>query len=145
MRITIKKTPQKMTQVILVDSRMRVSGSSDSDFEFSLRESVHLSDTRVRVDKLSFTDSFLTTDAGRNLYFRALEGGFSSVSIAEGAYTGFTLAAAIEGARGRETTYNMLTNSITHALASANEKWLSAAELAAQSSGPALVAAIPGR
>ena len=104
MRTTIKKTPQKMTQVIWVDSRMRVSGSSDSDFEISLRESVHLSDTRVRVDKLSFTDSFLTTDAGRNLYFRALEGGFSSVSIAEGAYTDFTLAAAIESAIGRETT-----------------------------------------
>ena len=44
---------QKMTQVIWLDSRMRVSGS-DSDFEVSLRESVHLSDTpRVRVDKLT--------------------------------------------------------------------------------------------
>ena len=53
-----------MTQVIWIDSRMRVSGGSDSDFEVSLRESVHLSDTRVRVDKLCFVDSFLTTDSG---------------------------------------------------------------------------------
>ena len=53
-----------------IDSRMRTSGT-DSDFEVSLRESVHLSDARVRVDKLTFTDSFLTTDAGRHLYFRA--------------------------------------------------------------------------
>ena len=57
------------------------------------------------------------------------------MSIAEGAYAGFTLAAAIEGATGRDTLYNVLTNSITHALASADEQWLSDAELAAQSTG----------
>ena len=44
-----------MTQVIWCDSTMRVSGS-DSDFEVSLRESVHLSDARVRVDRLIFSD-----------------------------------------------------------------------------------------
>ena len=57
-----------MTQVIWVDSRIRVSGASDSDFEASLRESVHLSDARVRVDQLTFSDSFYTTDAGQNIY-----------------------------------------------------------------------------
>ena len=65
-----------MTQVIWVDSRMRVSGS-DSDFEVSLRESVHLSDARVRIDKLCFSDSFYTTDAGQNLFFLAPGGCFS--------------------------------------------------------------------
>ncbi len=65
-----------MTQVIWVDSRMRTSGG-DSDFEVSLRESVHLSDARVRVDKLTFSDSFYTTDAGANLYFAAPNNGFS--------------------------------------------------------------------
>ena len=120
-----------MTQVIWVDSRMRVSGS-DSDFEVSLRESVHLSDTRVRVDKLTFSDSFYTTDAGQNIYFLAPGGGFSSVSVPQGAYTGFTLAAAIEGATGRDTTYSVMTNSISHVLASASEPWLSDAELAAR-------------
>ena len=118
-----------MTQVVWIDSRARVSGS-DSDFEVSLRESVHLSDARVRVDKLTFSDSFLTTDAGQNLFFLAPSGGFSSVSIPQGSYTGFTLAAAIEGATGRDTTYNAMTNSITHVLASANEPWLSDAEVA---------------
>ena len=145
MRTTIKKISPKMTQVIWVDSHMRVSGGSDSDFEFSLRESVHLSDTRVRVDKLTFVDSFLTTDAGRHLYFLAPEGGCSAVSISEGAYTGFSLASAIQAATGHDTTYSALTNSITHALPSPNERWLSDAELAAHFSRPAPAAATPAR
>ena len=73
---------------------MRASGT-DSDFEVSLRESVHLSDARVRVDKLTFVDSFLTTDAGRHLCFLAEGGGFTSCTIPEGAYTGFGLASTI--------------------------------------------------
>ena len=109
---------------------MRVSGGSDSDFEVSLRESVHLSDTRVRVDKLCFVDSFLTTDLCQKLYFLAPDGGFSSVSIPQGAYTGFSLAGVIQGVTGRDTTYNAMTNSITHVLPSANEPWLSDAEVA---------------
>ena len=72
MRTAVKESTEaaahrKMTQVVWIDSRARVSGS-DSDFEVSLRESVHLSDARVRVDKLTFSDSFLTTDAGQNLF-----------------------------------------------------------------------------
>ena len=118
-----------MTQVIWVDSRTRVSGT-DSDFEISLRETVHLSDARVRIDHLSFTDSFYTTDAGQNLYFAAPGSGFTSVSVPEACYTGFTLAAAIEAATGRDTTYSVLTNRISHVLASANEPWLSDEELA---------------
>ena len=72
-----------MTQVIWVDSRMRTSGS-DSDFEVSLRESVHLSDARVRVDQLTFSDSFYTTDAGQNIYFLA-PGGNDPVRVASSA------------------------------------------------------------
>ena len=123
-----------MTQVIWVDSRARVSGS-DSDFEISLRESVHLSDTRVRVDNLSFGDSFLTTDAGQALYFAAPNNSFSTVSIPQGCYTGYTLAQAIKTATGRDTAYNVLDNSITHVLASASEPWLSDAQLATRT-GP---------
>ena len=79
-----------MTQVICwTDNRMRSSGS-DSDFEISLRESVHLSDARVRVDKLSFSDSFYTTDVGANLYVAAPNGSFSYVTVQQAAYTGFT-------------------------------------------------------
>ena len=121
-----------MTQVIWVDSRMRISGGTDSDFEVSLRESVHLSDTRVRVDNLTFVNSFLTTDAGRHLYFMA-EGGFMAVSVPEAAYTGSSLSRAIETATGRTTTYDPMTNSITHHLASPSQRWLSDAELAAES------------
>ena len=69
-----------MTQVIWVDSRMRTSGT-DSDFEVSLRESVHLSDARVLVDRLTFSDSFYTTDAGANLYFGGPYGSFSWVTV----------------------------------------------------------------
>ena len=123
------KTTTPMTQVIWVDSRMRSSGT-DSDFEVSLRESVHLSDARVRIDKLTFSDSFYTTDAGANLYFAAPNGSFSYVTVAQGAYTGFTLAAALEAATGRDTSYTVLTNSISHTLASADRPWLSDAEVA---------------
>ena len=120
-----------MTQVIWVDSRMRVSGT-DSDFEVSLRESVHLSDARVRVDNLTFVDSFLTTDAGQYLYFGAANNGLSYVSVPQGAYTGFTLASAIQTATGRDTSYSLMTNSISHTLA-ANAPWLSDADIAARS------------
>ena len=119
-----------MTQVNWVDSRMRTSGT-DSDFEVSLRESVHLSDARVRVDKLTFSDSFYTTDAGSHLYFAAPDNSFSYVTVPQGAYTGFSLAAAIEAATGRDTVYSVLTNSITHILQSADRPWLSDAAIAA--------------
>ena len=119
--------------MIWVDSRMRTFGGTDNDFEVSLRESIHLSDTRVRVDNLTIMTSFLTTDAGRHLYFLAMEGGFTTVSIPEAAYTGASLSRAIENATGRTTTYDPLTNSITHQHASPSQKWLSDAELAAES------------
>ena len=53
MKIRLLVVKRTMTQVIWVDSRMLTSGT-DSDFEVSLRESFHLSDARVRVDKLTF-------------------------------------------------------------------------------------------
>ena len=118
-----------MTQVIWVDSRMRTSGT-DSDFEISLRETVHLSDTRVRVDKLTFSDSFYTTDAGANLYFAAPGNSFTHVSVPPGAYTGFTLAAAIKTVTGRDCVYNPLTNSMTHVLQGTDRPWLSDAAIA---------------
>ena len=105
-----------MTTVVFVDSRMRTNGASDSDFEIELRESVHLNSARIRVDNLTFIDSFLTTDAGSNLYFSHDAGGLTVVAIPGGAYTGTTLAAAIQTSTGRTTTYNALTNSITHTI-----------------------------
>jgi hypothetical protein len=92
-----------MTTAIFVDSRLKAVGT-DSSFEVNLRESVQLSNARMRVDKINFTDSFLTTDAGSNLYFSNGAGSITSVSVPEGAYTGSSLAAAIQTATGRATT-----------------------------------------
>jgi hypothetical protein len=122
-----------MTTVIFADSRMRTSGT-DSDFEVDLRETIHLSNARLRVDKLTFTDSFLTTDAGAHLYFSDGAGGVSHVSVPEGAYTGTTLAAAIQVATGRSTIYTPMTNSITHATIT-GQGWLSDKQLEAFSAG----------
>ena len=57
------------------------------------------------------------------------------MSVPQGAYTGFSLAAAIESATGRDTTYSVLTNSISHVLAGADRPWLSDEQLAART-GP---------
>jgi len=117
--------------VVWVDSRNRSPGGTDSNFEVSLRETVHMSNARLRVDKLTFTDSFFTTDAGANLYFADGLGGISTFPITEGAYTGVTLAAAIQLATGRATTYEPLSNSIVHTLAAVDQPWLSDEELVA--------------
>ena len=114
--------------MIWVASNQRVSGT-DSDFEISLRETMHLSDARMRVDKLTFADSFYTTDLGANLYFAAPDNSFSHVTVPEGAYTGFTLAAAIKAVTGRDCVYNVLTNSMTHVLQGADRPWLSDAQI----------------
>ena len=50
----------------------------------------------------------------------------------QGAYTGFTLAAAIQQATGRDCVYSVLTNSMTHVLQSADRPWLSDAAVAAR-------------
>ena len=123
-----------MTQVVWVDSRMRTSGT-DSDFEVSLRETVHITDARIRIDSLTFTDSFYTTDAGSHLYFAAPNNSFTVVSVPQGAYTGHTLAAAIQQATGRDCHYDVQTNSITHQLESEHSVWLSDACVAARA-GP---------
>jgi hypothetical protein len=113
---------------------MRTAGT-DSDFEVHLRESVHLSNARLRVDKITFTDSFLTTDSGAHLYFSNGDGGVNVFTIPEGAYTGSTLAAAIQTATGRTTFYNLLTNSITHSLFASDQPWLNDAALETYTDG----------
>ena len=123
------------TAVVWVDSRRRASGASDSDFEVALRETIHMSNARLRIDKVSFTDSFLTTDAGSHLYFSDGAGGIVSHPIPDGAYTGVSLAAAIQTATGRTTTYSALTNSITHDLAASSQPWLSDQSLEAYAGG----------
>ena len=118
--------------MIFVDSRMRTAGI-DSDFKLHLRETIHLSNGRLRVDKLTFTDSFLTTDAGANLYF-SNGAGLDTCTIHEGTYTGPILAAAIQTATGRTTTYNSTTNAITHTTV-AGQGWLNDKQLEGYSTG----------
>jgi hypothetical protein len=105
-----------MTTTIYVDSRSAASGSG-SDFEVTLRETVHIkAGARIRVDKIRFADSFLTTDLGRYLYYKDGSGGLVFFALAEQAYTGQRLAAAMQSATGRNTTYVEVTNQIQQAV-----------------------------
>lgn len=125
-----------MPTTTFVDSRMRTAGGTDSQFEINLRETVHMStNARVRVDKATFTDSFLTTDAGTHLYFRDIGEGISVFTITDGAYTGASLPSAIQSATGRSTFYDTLTSSITHTLAAPNQPWLSDSVLETHTGG----------
>ena len=122
-----------MQSVIYVDSRMRSEGT-DSSFSIELLESLHLTEHGMRVDKLRITNSFLTTDIGKHVYYKDGSGGLTSHAIPEQAYTGSQLAAAMQTATSRTTTYDPNTNSITQAVTTGQE-WLSDAALKAYSSG----------
>ena len=130
---TFSTSSKEMQSVIYVDSRARTSGS-DSNFEIELRESLHLSDHGVRLDSIRFTNSFLTTDLGRHVYYKDGAGGNSYFILGLQAYTGTQLAAALQSSTGRPTSYSDLTNTITQAVTTGQE-WLSDAELATYSSG----------
>ena len=121
-----------MQSALYVDSRMR-SGGSEGDFTVELRESLQLGGG-VRVDKLRVTNSFLTTDLGNHIYYRDGAGGIQSFSIAEKAYTGTTLAAALQAATGRSTGYDSDTNSITQTITTGQE-YLNDAALESYASG----------
>ena len=123
-----------MQSVLYVDSRMRTGGSSDSSFSIDLRESLHLSDHGVRVDKFQLCNSFFTTDLGEYAYYKNGSGGLQYYEIAEQAYTGTQLAAALQTATSRATTYDPNANSITQD-AIAGQEPLSDEELKAYSSG----------
>jgi len=121
-----------MQSVLFVDSRLR-AGGSEGDFTIELRETLQLQDHGVRVDKLRVTNSFLTTDLGRHIYYKD-GAGIQSFSIPEKAYTGTTLAAALQAATGRSTSYAADTNAITQTITTGQE-WLSDAQLKAYSTG----------
>ena len=101
-----------MTTTLYVDSRVAASGAG-SDFSITLRETVHIHPgARIRVDKVRFVDSFLTTDLGRYLYYKDGGGGFIVYEVPEQAYTATRLAAAIQSITGRLTNYSEVTNQI---------------------------------
>ena len=88
---------------IFIDSRERSSGT-DSAFEVTLRESVHLQSHRLRVDHCRVVDSCCTTDLGKDVYYKAGSGGLQYFALPEQAYTGPRLAVALQTATGRTTT-----------------------------------------
>ena len=124
---------KEMQIVVYVDSRTRTSGT-DGSFEIELRESLHLDDHGVRVDSIRFTNSFLTTDLGRHVYYKDGAGGLDVFALPQQAYTGTDLAAALQTVTGRTTTYSDLTNTITQH-ETAGQEWLSDADLLSYSSG----------
>ena len=125
---------KEMQSVIYVDSRTRTAGGTDSSFEIELRESLHLDDHGVRVDSIRFTNSFLTTDLGRHVYYKDGAGGLDVFALPQQAYTGTGLAAALQTVTGRTTTYSDLTNTITQHV-TVGQEWLSDAQLTTYSSG----------
>ena len=57
-----------MPIVIFVDSSFRLPGGSHSDFQIQLNETINVEDGRLRLDKISFVNSFYTVTAGINEY-----------------------------------------------------------------------------
>ena len=102
---------KEMQAIINVDSRTRSHGT-DSAFSIDLRESLNLGDHQVRVDSCQFSNSFLTTDLGANLYYTN-GATIQYYTLPEQAYNGSSLAAAMQTATGRSTSYNIDTNRIT--------------------------------
>ena len=122
-----------MQSVLYIDSRVRSQGSHSS-FTTSLLSSMHLDSHGMRLDKIWFVNTFFTTDLGRHLYYGDGSGGIQYFTIQEQAYNGTQLAAAIQTATSRTTTYDSNTNALTQAIV-VGQEWLSDAALKAFSTG----------
>ena len=123
---------KNMQAIINVDSRTRSHGT-DSVFSIDLRESLNLGDHQVRVGNCQFSNSFYTTDLGANLYYKN-GATIQYYTLPEQAYTGSGLAAAMQTATGRSTSYNPNANSITQTI-TAGQEYLSDDDLKAYSTG----------
>ena len=104
---------KKMPHVIYVDSAFRKRGT-DSDFQIQLEETLNVEDARVRIDKISFVDTFYTVTNGVNQYIYIYDNLNVQTWYAtlQQAYTGKQLAAAIQVATGFTTTYFESRNEI---------------------------------
>ena len=122
-----------MQSVLYVDSRMRSAGT-DSSFQIDLRESKHLDSHGMRLDKIRFVNTFFTTDLGAHLYYKDGSGGIQHFAVPEQAYTGVQLAAAIQLATSRTTTYDANTNAITQVI-TVGQEWLGDEALKSFSAG----------
>ncbi len=75
-------------------------------------------------------DSFFSTDLGKYVYYANGSGGLSYYALPEQAYTGTRLAAALQAATRRRTTYSEQPNAITQVIV-AGQEWLDDAALRA--------------
>ena len=121
-----------MQHILYIDSQRR-TGGTHSSFSVDLRETLQLNDHGVRVDHCRLTNSFYTTDLGAHIYFKSGTA-IQSYTIPERAYTGAQLAAALQTATGRNTTYDPDQNSISQTVQVGGE-WLDDAELKTYTSG----------
>ena len=119
--------------MLYVDSRMRSEGT-DSSFQIDLKESKHLDSHGMRLDKIRFVNTFFTTDLGAHLYYKDGSGGLQHFAVPEQAYTGVQLAAAIQLATSRTTTYDANTNAITQVI-NVGQEWLDDEALKSFSAG----------
>ena len=83
---------------------------------------------------LRLTNSFYTTDLGKYIYCKDGSGGIQHYSIPEQAYTGTSLAAALQSSTGKTTTYDANTNSITQSI-TIGQEWLSDEDLKSYTTG----------
>ena len=112
---------------------MRDEGT-DSSFRINLQESKHLDSHGMRLDKIRFVNTFFTTDLGAHLYYKDGSGGLQYFTVPQQAYTGVQLAAAIQTATGRTTTYDANANSMTQVI-TVGQEWLSDEDLKTYSTG----------
>ena len=121
-----------MQSVLYIDSRK--GQGTHSSFQIDLQESRHLDSHGMRLDKIRFVNTFFTTDLGAHLYYKDGSGGLQHFAVPEQAYTGALLAAAVQSATSRTTTYDANTNAITQAI-TAGEEWPSDEALKTYSAG----------
>ena len=126
-----------MPHVILVDSAFKKRGT-DSDFSFELNETLSVSDARMRLDKISFVNSFYTVANGVNqyIYIYTNEDTQTWHAIPQQAYTAKQLATAIQVATGFTSTYFEPRNEIRITVPDAFTVVMADAELGAMPPSP---------
>ena len=100
-----------------MDSAFRVEGT-DSNFRINLNETINVEDGRLRLDKISFVNSFYTVTEGMNqyIYFYDPQNLQTWFALPEQAYTGGRLANTIQVTTGYSASYYEPRNQIRIAM-----------------------------
>ena len=126
-----------MPHVIYVDSAFSRRGT-DSDFQIQLLDTIKVEDARMRIDKLSFADTFNTITNGVNqyLYINDSQNIQSWFALPQQAYTGKQLAAATQVATGLTSTYFEQRNEIRVTMPTSLHTIMTDTELSAMPPSP---------